>query len=345
MLISFLVPVYNVENYIEKCINSILSQKGADFEIVLLDDGSTDNSGEICDAYAKEYPDIVRVIHKENEGLLLTRRRGFKEAKGDYVACVDSDDYISSDYLQTVVMALEEYNCDMLMFDYESFYPDGHTEPSGIDVKEVQIYEGEDKKEIYKRRLLKNKYNNMWSKVIKREVVDLDFDYSTFGVKNMCEDAIQSYELYTRAQKIVFLPEALYMYRRNIISITSDISLDYWNALCVSYELGWKYVDMWDVREDVSKAYATRCVSFYCDFLSWLYRSEKNSRDDIKRLVYTYLLEREHFIKAVRFYDKKFLPTKYLRFRNPLIINRIVSNKGDVGIRLIFKIESLLRRA
>ena len=152
MLISFLVPVYNVENYIEKCINSILSQKGADFEIVLLDDGSTDNSGEICDAYAKEYPDIVRVIHKENEGLLLTRRRGFKEAKGDYVACVDSDDYISSDYLQTVVMALEEYNCDMLMFDYESFYPDGHTEPSGIDVKEVQIYEGEDKKEIYKRR-------------------------------------------------------------------------------------------------------------------------------------------------------------------------------------------------
>lgn len=78
LLFSFIVPVYNTSKYLNECIESLLCQKGADYEIVLIDDGSTDGSGEICDSYAKKYPDTVRAIHKENEGLLLTRRRGFK---------------------------------------------------------------------------------------------------------------------------------------------------------------------------------------------------------------------------------------------------------------------------
>ena len=94
MLFSVLIPVYNTSKYLDECINSVLSQTEKNFEIVLLNDGSTDNSGDICDSYAEKYPDFIRVIHKENEGLMMTRRRGFKEAKGDYFICLDSDDYL-----------------------------------------------------------------------------------------------------------------------------------------------------------------------------------------------------------------------------------------------------------
>ena len=119
MLFSFIVPVYNTSQYLERCIKSILCQKGADFEILLIDDGSTDNSGEMCDQYAKQYPDIVRVIHKENEGLLLTRRRGFREAKGDWFINVDSDDYIAPDLLESVVSAINRYHPDMVMYNFQ----------------------------------------------------------------------------------------------------------------------------------------------------------------------------------------------------------------------------------
>ena len=88
MFFSILIPVYNTSEYLPECMDSVLSQSFRDFEVVLLDDGSTDNSGQLCDEYAQK-DDRVRVIHKQNEGLMMTRRRGFKEAKGDYFICVD----------------------------------------------------------------------------------------------------------------------------------------------------------------------------------------------------------------------------------------------------------------
>lgn len=344
MVVSFIVPVYNVKNYIKKCLNSILVQKGASYEILLLDDGSWDGSEKICDEYVKKYPDLIRVIHKENEGLLLTRRRGFKEAKGDWFVCVDSDDFIKPDYLQIITEAIGKYNCDMLMFDYESFYPDGHVEASGIDMKNVQVYEGDAKEVIYQKRLLKNKYNNMWSKVIKRSIVDYEMDYSIYGVKNMCEDAIQSYELYTRANRIVYIPHVLYSYRRNIASITSNLNMDYWYALRVSYELGWKYLKIWNVSEEISSAYAARCVSYYCDFMEWLLiKSGITSGSQIKRSIDETMLQRKEFVLATELYKKEYLATRYLRMRNPIIIRMVKSHRNYKIIRLLYKIEAFLR--
>ena len=91
MLFSVCIPVYNTSKYLDECLASVLCQTEKDYEIVLVDDGSTDGSGALCDRYAARYPHI-RVIHKENEGLMMTRRRGFQEALGDYFICLDSDD-------------------------------------------------------------------------------------------------------------------------------------------------------------------------------------------------------------------------------------------------------------
>ena len=346
MLLSILVPVYNVEKYIGKCIDSLLVQTGMPFEIVLLDDGSTDSSGSICDAYAVQHPKLIRVIHKENEGLLLTRRRGFQEAKGDWVACVDSDDYVKPNYLQTIAEAIAQYDCDMFLFDYESFYPDGHTEASGIEFHEIQTFVGDDRTRIYEKRLLKNKYNNMWSKVVRRSVIDLDFDYSVYGVKNMCEDAIQSYALYTRANRIIFLPKVLYCYRRSIQSITAQVDLPYWYALRVGYELGWDYIDRWQMSPDVIHAYASRCISYYCDFTRWIFRkSSISSSEDKDSLIRQYMLENPYFQRAVREYRKELLATRYLKLRNPRLIHYLTSGSPTYKrARLLLSLEAGLQK-
>lgn len=344
MLISYLVPVYNVEMYIRQCLDSILCQQGADFEVVLLDDGSTDGSGDICDEYARAYPGTVRVIHKENEGLLATRRRGFLEAKGDWFVCVDSDDYILENHLQTIVDTIQEHDCDMVMFDYQSFYPDGHTEPSGIPFHSVKVFKGAGKQEIYEKRLLKNKYNNMWSKAIKRSVMDFDTDYGAMGVKNMCEDAIQSYELFTRAERIVFVPQVLYAYRRSIASISANMGPDYWQAMRVSFELGWKYLRLWDMPEAVSRAYGTRCISFYCDLLSWLVC--KAPMEEIRRreLFARVFLENEAYALAAEQYQGKYFATAYLKLRNPLVVGSIRVFRSWAVAKGILWLERILNK-
>ena len=115
--ISVVIPVYNVEGYLEKCIQSVLSQSHSSYDIVLVDDGSTDQSGGICDEYAKMHPDKIRVIHQENHGLGGARNVGMAEAKGDYILFVDSDDTISPDALERLwEAAVLTDHPDMLVF-------------------------------------------------------------------------------------------------------------------------------------------------------------------------------------------------------------------------------------
>ena len=95
-VLSVIVPVYNTENYLRQCIESIINQTYKDFELILVDDCSQDNSGKICDEYAEKY-NFIKVIHKENTGLLRTRKEGFSNARGKYISFIDSDDYIEPD--------------------------------------------------------------------------------------------------------------------------------------------------------------------------------------------------------------------------------------------------------
>ena len=102
LMISVIVPVYNTEQYLPRCIESILSQSFTDFELLLIDDGSTDGSGAICDEYAKkDYR--IRVFHQENQGSAASRQFGFEKAKGLYITSVDSDDWVESQYLESLV--------------------------------------------------------------------------------------------------------------------------------------------------------------------------------------------------------------------------------------------------
>ena len=118
ILLSIIVPVYNVGSFLPKCINSIISQTFTDFELILIDDGSTDNSVEICDAAAKK-DSRVRVIHKENGGVVSARKAGLSVAVGKYAGYVDGDDWIDEHMYEHMINAMEKYNCDMVMCDVE----------------------------------------------------------------------------------------------------------------------------------------------------------------------------------------------------------------------------------
>lgn len=116
LLFSIIVPIYNIENYIEKCVESLINQTYKNLEIILVDDGSTDSSGKICDKYI-EKDNRIKTIHKENGGLSSARNSGIEVAVGDYVLFVDGDDFLSKNAVEILVKTLIEYSCDILCFN------------------------------------------------------------------------------------------------------------------------------------------------------------------------------------------------------------------------------------
>lgn len=122
--ISFVLPIYNVEDYLEECVYSIVKQNKNNIEILLIDDGSKDNSGLICDELANKYKNVM-AFHKENGGLASARNYGLKKAKGEYIAFVDSDDLLYEDCIDKIINYLDNNSVDILFMNMDKFYPDG----------------------------------------------------------------------------------------------------------------------------------------------------------------------------------------------------------------------------
>ena len=120
--LSIVVPVYNTESYLIRCLDSIVGQSFTDFELILVDDGSKDNSSVICDCYGKS-DGRIKVIHKENEGVSIARNTGMKVAKGEYLTVVDSDDWLETEMYQSMFKYIDEFELDVVMCDCIKEYP------------------------------------------------------------------------------------------------------------------------------------------------------------------------------------------------------------------------------
>ena len=339
MLFSFLVPVYNTSKYLDQCMDSLLCQKGADFEIVLIDDGSTDNSGEICDRYANDYPHIVRVVHKENEGLLLTRRRGFKEAKGDWFICVDSDDYVNGDLLECIVLMINKHSPDMVMYNFEYVTDEGEKSKSRLKIADESIYEDNNKQFMYSQKLLSDDVNNIWSKAIKREILDIDKDYSFCGIRNMCEDAIQVLPLFTNSQKIVYLQKALYYYRKGQNSITAVTTYNNWMAMKTCFLITEEYLDIWSVSQELRQKFYTYNCEVLSNFVRWVFKQKQI--EETPESIINSISKSDGFERGINNYNKAYAKTKYLRFSVPIIM-RLVKKEKVKALRRYFALESKL---
>lgn len=254
MLFSICIPVYNTSKYLRACLESVLSQTLTDFEIVLIDDGSTDESADICDEYAEKYSN-VRVVHKQNEGLMMTRRRGFQEAKGEYVICLDSDDYYCrTDFLEKVKELIVTKKCDLVIFNYIAGKEEKANDKSVtlLDAKDGVVFEGENKKLLYEYFLNGKGLNAIWCKAIARKNVDVDVDYSVWK-QDICraEDRFQSMPILNNAQRIGYIKEPMLYYRWTEGSISNSPKLKYYYAFRTIFKREDEYIEKWKLDERV----------------------------------------------------------------------------------------------
>lgn len=152
MLISVIVPVYNVERYLRQCLDSLINQTYNELEVIMVDDGSKDSSGKICDEYSEKY-DNFKVVHKENAGLGMARNTGFEHIKGEYVTFVDSDDYLEPDCIATLYNELRNKDVDMCKGGFKRVIDSGKIVSNRI--YDNELFQGEKaKKEMLPRLLL-----------------------------------------------------------------------------------------------------------------------------------------------------------------------------------------------
>ena len=214
MLISIVVPVYNVEKYLEQCVMSFINQiddKRNDIEIILIDDGSLDKSGFMCDEFTKRYPNVVKTFHKKNEGLLMTRRFGYKVASGEYIINCDSDDFVEPNLLQNLIPLLDGRN-DVIIYNMFK-YQDGKKTYYTNEVFGKQKQKNVSNLECIKELFLSYNVTSLCCKAFKRSCLELEKDYLAFSTLNFGEDTLQSVEVFSNSQNIVYCNKCLYNYR------------------------------------------------------------------------------------------------------------------------------------
>lgn len=250
MKFSIIVPVYNTEKYLKECLDSLINQTYRDFEIILVDDGSTDSSGDICDMYAEQNPDKVKVIHQKNEKQLKARLNGIKKASGAYCIFADADDLLEPNCLEIINKRLEEFSLpDVLIYEYSIFddsdslirYP-----KRMLPYGKLLIHE--EKKVLYERMIVSNDLNSMWTKAVSTELLKTDnTQYDSFFKYPMAEDLLESLFLITNADSVAVCDDILYRYRYNPTGVSHLISVNMIeknNSIHVYYEIK-NYMKLW----------------------------------------------------------------------------------------------------
>lgn len=224
VLLSFILPIYNVEVYLPECIDSILQQATNECEIVLVNDGSNDSSGSICDDYARN-SQIVRVIHKENGGLSSARNEGLLAAQGKYITFVDSDDRLFAGCVDKILNWIKNENADICFLKAAKLYPNGEIQNLGENICRENIYL-KDRETAIRHLATRPKYpGSAWSKLFRRDFLtsnDLHFPYD----RRYSEDLGFIRDCIIAAEKFDSLPVFFYQYRQNREgSITHDITV------------------------------------------------------------------------------------------------------------------------
>ena len=229
--ISVIVPVYNVEKFLPRCLDSLLAQTFPDFEILLIDDGSKDRSGDICDKYALK-DQRIRVFHKENGGVASARQLGVDEARGEYSIHADGDDWVEPDMLQCFYDKAKETNADIVIADY-------YLQINNQQIYKLQKMKSNNPIEVLKDILEDRVFGALWHKLIRHSL------YKKYNVRfipeiNYCEDVLIFIQLLQKKVSVVHLSLGFYHYcNDNVASITSTFDKDtymLWKNLLGLYE-------------------------------------------------------------------------------------------------------------
>ena len=286
--ISIVIPVYNVEKYLQECVDSVVKQSYKNIEIILVDDGSKDNSPKLCDELAKA-DDRIKVIHKENGGLSSARNTGMKVITGDYFVFLDSDDYwVDLDFLKNIVNEKLIMKPDIIVFGYLKYKKllEEYTRNKDLE-NQINCVT---KRETFKQLILNDKLHSpAWNKIFSSKLLSKD----TFFIEGIySEDIDWIARMIILANKIMYYDDYIYFYRENENSITHSITRK--NIIDLVGQI--KRVVAYSEKiknEDYYEWYMNYCAYQYITFLNNVVTIDK--KEDVSEFVeemksYTYLL-------------------------------------------------------
>lgn len=278
-LVSIIIPVYNVENYLSQCLDSILSQPFRDFEVILVDDESNDSSPEICMQYAAGDARI-KVIRKKNGGAAAARNTGIKAASGKYILFIDGDDYIEPGSLRKIFDKNEEDGgCDVVFLKSLSVFPDGAAEPN--DVYDKNNYYKKSRAEVLSYLSAHDPLPVcVWGKLIRREFLIENGIFFTEGI--ICEDVDFCIRLYMHAKTYNYIGEMYYYYRKNRSGSVMNVNTDrkFYDLLYIISE----WVRLADTDYKEYAGYIHTILAFqYCMLLPMYKNMSKAARASKKR--------------------------------------------------------------
>lgn len=298
--ISVLIPVYNVERYLHDCINSVLKQTQKVYEIVLVDDGSTDSSGLICDEYADNYP-LVKVFHKENGGSLSARMYAISRANGNWFMFLDSDDTLKINAVEIVQKSIRENNPDCVLFGLDRVSKDKIIQPFIPELPNNELIS--DKGKLYELVFTHNALNSLCRKAVRAEL--LSDDYSAYYNISLAEDLLQSLEIYRKAHRFYYICRSLYNYTYNETSITNTISIDNYKIDFTVREMVYEFIknsntftlEQWNTYNNYSLRLFINQIKTVLAFNA-KHTDIKILLDRIKRSDYY-----QHYIRQIKKYD------------------------------------------
>lgn len=283
-MISVIVPVYNVEPYLRKCLDSVLNQTYRDLEILIVDDGSTDGSGKICDEYRND--ERVRVFHTENRGLSAARNYALDRSHGGYIAFIDSDDWFEVTALQSFVTNAQETAADIVACQFFQEYVDKTVKPSGFDTEFVAKDD-----EVLKAMVIDHKLTeDVWNKFYRASL----FNSIRYPEGMIFEDKATTYKLLQKAEKLAYTPAPLIHYRNREGSLSNVHSMksltDYWTV----------YRERFDVLSPISEQYYKTALSETVGAISRMWRWYAGCNKEEQRRAEKTLEEMQRFLEEHR---------------------------------------------
>ena len=215
--ISVIIPVYNTEKYLQRCVDSVIGQQGVAIEIILVDDGSTDASPKICDDYAARYS-FITALHIQNSGPATAKNEGFKVAKGNYIALTDSDDKMEPQMLYKMVTAGYNHDADIICCNYKQIDEKGHVSHLNSTNKQYVLNHEEGLIHLFSKNKI---YSQCWTKIYKRQMLTENHIENDPGLRTD-EDFIYNIRAFVHAQTTVIVDEPLYEYTHRANSLAHD---------------------------------------------------------------------------------------------------------------------------
>ncbi|MDO4662561.1 MAG: glycosyltransferase [Tissierellia bacterium] len=318
--LSVVVAIYNVEKYVKKCIESLLDETNDEYELILVDDGSKDNSAAICDSYSNHKN--IKVIHQENSGVSVARNTGIENSTGKWITFVDGDDFVDKGFIKEIINSIDNIDTDMIVFNYNAFYDSNRVFKCRMIPFDGNQYVS-DKKDLFQKRMISQYYKGgdkstvvssgtTWCKVIKKDILETNNVRFKPGLIK-AQDTVFWLNATEFADKIYYLDKCLYNYRLSSGSISSGKryiknSVDEFDNLIFEYS---KFIEKYDKDQSYIEAFNLRCIQVLMWNIDHNFFNKKNDKkltdktNELKDLI-----ERKNYSRAIDNVDKENLPTR-----------------------------------